>query len=150
MIFPVITLHQPWATWVTRSWKTIETRTHRRFAGLAGKKILIHAGLGIDSGDAVIKNPYLTKSQIIYNPDEVISGFILCVAQVSKFSLLNDSHSKAALIDCGNTQRYGLFLENIERLPPIQVSGERGVWYFNLSTGQKVKKELCKSKSFGF
>lgn len=44
MIYPVITLYQPWATWIMRGWKTIETRTHNRFACLDHKTILIHAG----------------------------------------------------------------------------------------------------------
>lgn len=31
-----ISMWQPWAWWVMRGWKTIETRTHNRFKGLAG------------------------------------------------------------------------------------------------------------------
>lgn len=44
----VITLWQPWATWVVLGWKTIETRLHPRFASLAGQVIGIHAGLKFD------------------------------------------------------------------------------------------------------
>src|SRR5687767_2133477 len=107
-IYPVITLYQPWATWIMRGWKTIETRTHDRFKSLAGKIILIHAGKTTDANAA--HNPYLTIEQIKENPDEMVSGYILGSVFVSQFSQLSAQHSKAALIECYNTLRYGLFL----------------------------------------
>src|SRR5690242_4550408 len=76
-ILPVITLYQPWATWIMREWKTIETRTHARFACLLHKTILIHAGQKTDDSHLTVQNPYLTREQIIFNPDEVINGAIL-------------------------------------------------------------------------
>jgi len=48
MIYPVITIKQPWASRIARAQKTIETRTHSRFKRLKGKTILIHVGAGID------------------------------------------------------------------------------------------------------
>lgn len=83
-IYPVITLYQPWATWIVRGWKTIETRTHNKFACLIGKTILIHAGQKTDA--SAINNPYLTKEQLLYNPDEVINGYILCSTHVKSFN----------------------------------------------------------------
>lgn len=74
-IYPVITLYQPWATWIMRRWKTIETRTHNRFVKLLGKSVLIHAGQQTDATAAW--NPYLTEEEILFNPDEVINGAIL-------------------------------------------------------------------------
>src|SRR5689334_13020773 len=87
MIYPVITLYQPWATWIMRGWKTIETRTHNKFSRLEGKRILIHAGLTTDA-DA-INNPYLTKQQLSFNPDEMINGVILGSVFVNDFRRLN-------------------------------------------------------------
>ena len=43
-VYPVLTLYQPWATFIADGLKTIETRTHNRFTSLYGKTILIHAG----------------------------------------------------------------------------------------------------------
>lgn len=110
-IFPVITLYQPWATWIMREWKLIETRTHNRFASLVHRTVLIHAGQRTDDSEAVIKNPFLTHEQIISNPDEVINGAILGSVYVDACGLLcgDDYENKAALIECKN--RYGLFLE---------------------------------------
>lgn len=137
-IYPVITLHQPWATWIIRGWKTIETRTHNRFKSLYGKTILIHAGQGVDEFAAF--NPYLTKAQICQNPDEVISGAILGSAFVHSFGKLNESHAPAALIEC-KTERYGLVLTNIKAFEkPILISGGQGIWFFDMDTHQKVKK----------
>lgn len=144
MILPVITLYQPWATWIMRGWKTIETRTHNRFGCLLGKHILIHAGMNTDA-DA-INNPYLTKEQLLYEPDEVVNGFLLGKVFVKSFGKLSSIHSQKALIDCGNTERFGLYLSEIEKFKdPIPVKGEMGIWYFNTETMQKVKKSEPKS-----
>lgn len=141
-IYPVITLYQPWATWIARGWKLIETRLHDKFKSLEGKRILIHAGMKTDDSNAVICNPYLTSAQILYKPDEVINGYIICECLVQDFDRLNDSHSKLALIDCGSVERWGLFLNEIMAVDPIRVKGEMGIWYFNVETMQKVKKPV--------
>lgn len=138
-IFPVITLYQPWATWIMRGWKTIETRTHIRFHLLSGSILLIHAGLTTD--EKAVNNPYLTKEQIMLYPDEMINGYILGSAFVYSFRKLNDNDSQKALINCGNTVRYGLFLNDIKKFKePIKVSGEIGIWYYDLDKKEKVRK----------
>jgi hypothetical protein len=139
-IRPVITLYQPWASWIMRGWKIIETRTHDRFKSLAGKRILIHAGKKTD--ETAVNNPYLSKEQILYKPDEIINGAILGECLVQHFQKLDASHSKHSLIDCGSVERWGLFLNEIMMLEkPIEVAGEMGIWYFDLETKQKVKKK---------
>lgn len=137
-ILPVITLYQPWATWIMRGWKTIETRTHNRFKSLEHKTILIHAGQTTDK--EAINNPYLTKEQLVFNHDEMINGFILG-AYVDVCGLLcgDDYENKAALIE--TTDRYGLFLEKIDRWEiPIPEKGEMGIWYYDMDLMMKVKK----------
>lgn len=139
MILPAITLYQPWATWIMREWKTIETRTHNRFSSLENKTILIHAGLTTDSN--AINNPYLTHEQLMQNPDEVVNGYILGSAFVYKHSKLDDRHSKASLIECENTPRWGLFLTDIKPFKVgIRINGEVGIWYFDIDKNQKVLK----------
>ncbi len=140
-ILPVITLYQPWATWIMREWKTIETRTHNRFQCLKGQTILIHAGQKTDYSEVATKNNYLTWEQICYKPEELVNGFILGHVHVSGFKKLDVSHSKSALIDCEHTERWGLFLEKIHCFDvPIPVQGEMGIWYFDHELMQKVKK----------
>lgn len=141
MIYPAITLYQPWATWIMRTWKEIETRTHDHFKSLNHQTILIHAGKTTDSSDLAVKNPYLTTEQILYKPDEIINGVILGSAFVCDFGRLAGSHSKRALIDCTDTVRWGLFLRDIKVFDkPIPINGEMGIWYFDMETMQKVKK----------
>lgn len=139
-ILPVITLYQPWATWIIRGWKTIETRTHDRFKSLEDKVILIHAGQKTDETAAL--NPYLTKQQIFHNPDEIVNGYILGSVHVNAFGKLNATHSKPSLIDCANTERWGLFLDSVYNFNKsiIPVKGEMGIWYFDLDKMEKVKK----------
>lgn len=138
-IYPVITLYQPWATWIMRGWKTIETRTHNRFACLKGKEILIHSGKTTDA--TAINTPYLTKEQLLYNPDEMINGFILGSAFVKDFRLLTPQDAPAALIEC-ETKRWGLLLEKITIWDyAIPEKGEMGIWYYDAETCMKVKKE---------
>lgn len=128
MILPAITLYQPWATWIMRGWKTIETRTHNRF--------------GCTDASA-INNPYLTKEQLLHDADEMVNGFILGKVFVKSFGKLSSIDSQKALIDCGNTERFGLHLSEIEKFKePIPVKGEMGIWYFNLETLQKVKTSV--------
>lgn len=138
MIYPVITLYQPWATWIIRGWKTIETRTHNRFASLQGKTILIHAGQRTD--ESAFYNPYLTEQQIMFNPKEVINGFILGSAFVMAADICMGIDSKRALIEC-YTLRYGLYLSNVVQYDnPIPVKGEMGIWYYDTDKMIKVKK----------
>lgn len=148
-ILPVITLYQPWATWIMREWKTIETRTHSRFSSLLQKNILIHAGQKTDDSDFAVNNPYLSKEQILHNPDEMINGFILGTAYVYDFSRLSDIDSKKSLIDCDSYVRFGLFLKDIKKFDvPIPVKGEMGIWYFDMNKMEKVKKPSSQIKLF--
>ena len=142
-IYPVITLYQPWATWIMREWKTIETRTHNKFSSLINKRILIHAGQTTDS--RAVNNPYLTKDQILFNPDEMINGFILGSVFVDGFGKLDKSHSKKSLIDCEHTERWGLLLASVTKFDePIKCKGEMGIWYFDMAKMEKVKKPYNK------
>jgi len=137
-ILPVITLYQPWATWIMRGWKTIETRTHSRFSCLKGQRILIHSS----KTPCSMWNPYLTPEQLALNPDEMVNGYILGSAFVKDFRLLNESDSKAALFDCEG-QLWGLFLEDIQRWPyPIPEKGSQGIWYYDVDNLMKVKKTI--------
>lgn len=139
-ILPVITLYQPWATWIMRGWKSIETRTHDRFACLKGKTILIHAGQRTDDSEAVIHNPYLSKEEILRDPDEVVNGYILGTARVYNARWLWPTDSIWALIEC-ETKRFGLELDAIKKFEtPIPEKGEMGIWYYDLNNKCKVKK----------
>lgn len=133
----VITLWQPWASFIALGWKTIETRTHDRFKNLVGEKIGIHAGNTWDKDWKELAGPYLTKMQI----DEVgllknefdlghLKGEIICTAKVTAFRELFSNDSDFALIECSSL-RYGLFLEDIKPIKPIPAKGKQGIWNYD-------------------
>ena len=131
---PCITLWQPWATWIVRGWKTIETRTHPRFKSLAGKRIGIHAGMMIDDSPLVVSNNYLKREQILYKPEEVVQGYLLGSALVDDFRRCTKLDSKEALIDCEYSMRWGLVLSDIRRAPtPIKIKGAQGIWTYHVA-----------------
>lgn len=129
MIYPCITLHMPWAYWVYRGWKTIETRTHKRFASLAGRQILIHASQSYQLGAG--GGTWLTDEQVT---DSIFSGtplmgHIIAIAEVVEHRPCRPNDSRMAMIEC-RTPRFGLVLRNVRPLPkPIKAKGHQGIWY---------------------
>lgn len=148
-ILPVITLYQPWATWIMREWKTIETRTHARFSSLIHRTVLIHAGQRTDDSPLTVSNPYLTQEQILHSPGEVINGAILGSVYVDACGWLcgDNYENKGALIE--TTNRYGLFLKEAKQFEkPMYVKGEMGIWYFDMDKMEKVKKPTAQTIMF--
>lgn len=125
--FPVISLWRPWANWVALEWKIIETRTHKRFAGLVGKRIGIHASLRWDLSAIAAAAPYLTFEQrTMPLPD--IGGAINCTALVTEFRRLTAEDSPLALIEC-ESERYGIVLRDVQPIKPIPCKGRQGIFY---------------------
>jgi hypothetical protein len=141
MIMTVITLWQPWASWVAEGWKTIETRTHTKFEGLAGGRILIHAGRQWDDQAVDLAFKYLTDKQRTRTIEFYgVRGKILCSAWVDFHVRCLPEDAKRALIEC-ETERYGLLLSNIQKIePPIPAKGKPGIWYYDLAAQPKEGK----------
>jgi hypothetical protein len=141
-----ITLWQPWASFISLGWKTIETRTHKKFFNLLDQTIGIHAGNKWDKDWEELAGLYLDSKQIHYTENEIkfdfltgnIRGKILCTARVYKVGYLTLEHSQAALIDCGFSyiERTGLFLSDVKQLiPPFDVKGHQGIFNVELPEG---------------
>lgn len=127
-----ISLWQPWATWVSWGWKPIETRTHKRFGGLAGKRIGIHAALKWDDEALIVAEPFLDWTQIKATLDAkytMARGALLCTAFVESHRILTPIDAPCALIEC-ETRRFGLVLRDIRSFlgAPLRMSGNRGIW----------------------
>ena len=132
----IITLWQPWASFIALGWKTIETRTHDRFRNLVGETIGIHAGNFWDKDWKELAAPWMTQIQIdevslIRNAFELGhgKGEILLTARV------NANHSRQALINCPygyGTDRFGLFLNNVRQITPIPTNGKQGIWHYDV------------------
>jgi hypothetical protein len=124
-----ISLWQPWATFVTLKWKTIETRDHAGFFSLVGQRIAIHAAKRFDKTAALSLVKYRQLS-----PMEVINlctyiklnrGKILCTAVVrtagwsTSFKHPREELEKQAMCDIEG--KYLLFLEGIRPVYPEPV-----------------------------
>jgi hypothetical protein len=137
---PTITLWQPWATWIARGWKTIETRGHDRFRKLAEHWIAIHAGgrmdnsLTLNEARALMTNDQKNRCGPIWPPKfgpSMPGRAIVCVAFVSQVRWLTEADSIAALCPCYGS-RFGLVLTNVIPLEhPIAADGHQGVWKWN-------------------
>lgn len=140
---PVITLIQPWASWVAMGWKTGETRTtttllHR----IQEKYFLVHAGKGWDEDwDVCLK--WLNEEQrawALANFSSLPSGEILAMALGGKLRPMYPEDEPSALIGSTFTKfnpkpevfrRWILPLDRIEPLEkPVPARGQQGIWYF--------------------
>jgi hypothetical protein len=145
VVFPAITLWQPWAQLIALGWKIIETRTHNRFKCLNGQTILIHAGARWDDNWFKTVAPYLDHEQE-YKSDFIkkIEPTIICSVNVFNYQLLSREHSKESLIDCFPIpfKRYGLFLKDLQLFPINtfgKIDGVQGIFYYDIEKKQKVK-----------
>jgi hypothetical protein len=136
----IITLWQPWASFISWGWKSIETRTHIRFRHLIGQTIGIHAGKVWDKNWIKLTRDYLTAEQkiqtcrlheIFDQENSDVRSSIICTAWVESCNFLEKHHSERALIDCEFTKRFGLFLPVINLIQPIRIKGHQGTWNYN-------------------
>lgn len=146
----VITLWQPWASFIALGWKTIETRDHDRFKNLVGETIGIHAGNVWDKNWFKLTIPYLTREQRLLTitvhqefkkGDNEFKGKILCTAKVDATRLLLPDDSKDALIYCPDdlyNRRFGLFLKDIKPIHHVAVKGKRGIWNYEFKEGELI------------
>ena len=121
-----ISLWQPWAQWVALSWKTIETRTHNRFASLVGQRIAIHAAQKIDW--VWRDKARLSNEQFLWTFGNMLDwprGAVVCTAQVIEHARLSAVMSPLALCDCSGNDLFGLVLEDVQRFDPIPWKGNQ-------------------------
>jgi hypothetical protein len=134
-LMPVISMWNPWATWVGIGWKKIETRTHRRLASLVGKTVGIHAALKWDEGAIEAARPWLNYEQIRMTQNMLRVGGAICwTAFVTAHRELDPLDNALALIDCTHVTRYGLFLRDVQAIEIIPCRGKQGIWYHEIPT----------------
>lgn len=130
----IISLHQPWASWVALGWKTIETRTHTRFKNLVGQTIGIHAAKHWDKEWYEKSYPFLSRNVCKETEDSLLlnapRGFLIATAFVDDFRLLKDDDSKQALCDCSGDDLFGLILSHIAEIKPIHLKGMQGIFNY--------------------
>ncbi len=123
----VITIKQPWASLIVAGLKKYEFRTwNTKYRG----DILIHAGKGIDA-KAMVRFAH-------YNL-EYPKGCLIAKATLTETIAVNDDFRKVLKKENENVyngvvntnwQGYGFKLENVERIKPIIVKGQLGLWNY--------------------
>ena len=137
-----ISMHMPWALWVTIKWKGIETRTHNKFKNLKGERIAIHATQQLYETE--FYNEYFR--QRINKKDNLIQisnqmymanmhrGMIMCTAVVKEARWApnvrfkeREDWSRMAMIDVAG--KFCLFLEDVKPLKKqIPYTGQQGIF----------------------
>jgi hypothetical protein len=67
-------------------------------------------------------------------------GVIIAIAKVSDCKILTPVDSPAALIDCKNVKRYGLFLTDIIRVEPYPFHGGQCQKYVDINKLTQLKQ----------
>lgn len=131
----VITLWQPWASFIALGWKTIETRTHIRFRNLAGQTIGIHAAKHWDNEWYPTSYSHLSTNQLEETESSLLlnapRGCLIATALVEEFRSLDKKDSYNAKCYCGDNDLFGLVLSNIARIEPIPMKGMQGIWNYD-------------------
>lgn len=137
---PIITMWRPWANWVALGWKSIESRTHRKLASLAGRRIGILAGAKWDDEALVLARPYLDDWKLEETGlwKRKVESMVLCTAFVRAHRRLVPDDEREALIEC-TTERFGLILEDVEILSPfVEMKGAQAIRYAVLPKGEPL------------
>ena len=127
----VITIKQPWATLIAEGYKEYEFRTWKtKYRG----EILIHAGQSIDK-KAIERFKHLGLKYPI--------GQIIAKATISDCMKVDDNlrdilAKKDPIVYKGVIHKtsndwdgYGLKLENIRKITPIEIDGKLGLWNYD-------------------
>lgn len=141
---PVLTLHQPWASWIVAGWKTGETRTSSRVLKmLDGRFFYVHAGQAWDSTAIDTAHEWLKPEQVATTHREIfpLRGQVLALVLGGKLRPMEERDEPLGLIGSTWTpdryavpaRRYPRWFLPIERVDaldnPIPAKGQQGLWY---------------------
>ena len=128
-----ITLHQPWASLVSKGWKQYETRdwpTNHR--GL----IAIHAGRKPKGKQELREHEKVVESfKDLLNEDCPYSS-VIAIAQLTDVVCMTEefiNQQTETELRCGDWKvgRYAFKLENVRAIAPIPALGKQGLWKWN-------------------
>lgn len=134
---PVLSLHQPWATWIARARKTIETRPHARYRGLLGRQISIHAAMRLERAAWVIAAPYQPIGweghPAEFGTPQMPAGALVATAVISGVRPMTTMDCYDALCDWSPGRWAYVFCDVRPLRDPIYLRGHQGIWYMERS-----------------
>lgn len=134
MGMPAITLHAPWGSLIAAGFKTIETRSHNRFARLVGRRIAIHQGKGRAPLDQVSKwlravGASRAATWVLDYGARAPLGRVVATALVHAAGPLDGSIQTNMAAGLPTAGLYGLCLADIRAFEdPVQARGAQGIW----------------------
>ena len=122
LIYPVLSLWQPWASLMADNRKPIETRHWPAPAWLIGQEFAIHAAMRIDANACIYFG---------YDPLTIPRGCILSIHKLTKCEKFTERSRDEIGDEYGDFEmgRYGWFAPLLRKLnPPIAAKGHQGIW----------------------
>ena len=124
-----LTIKQPFASLIAEGYKVYEFRTWKtKYRG----DILIHAGKSIDK-EAMKRFAYLN---LTYPTGKIIAKATItdCIEiddnMKKKLKELDEKVYHGAITKHSNKNEFGFKLENVEKIPPIEINGALSFWEF--------------------
>jgi hypothetical protein len=136
--YHAFTIQPPWGSLIARGRKTIETRTHRRFKCLTGRRVALHQGKLLDR--ACVRT--MQEVGIIPTLDDLahakrFAGAVVAVVTISQTAWLVDDDpwpNAFACCRCG-PHLYGYDLTDVQPLEkPVYLQGQQGIFFVTKSS----------------
>ena len=130
----VITIKQPWATLIAEGYKEYEFRTwYTKYRG----DILIHAGKSVDKNAMARFKEYNLEypTGCIIAKAKLTDSIYVDKAFVDKVypknPLVYSGIKSRTIVDNNSWDGYGFKLENVEKIKPIYINGQLGLWEYD-------------------
>lgn len=134
-------VRHPWAFWMMKGWKTVETRKNRILQQMVGQRFAIQGARLLNLKAFDMAAPYLTKRQMEITKEQMRVardahrrnipsvdprfGAIVATFRGVEIRRLTEEDEKFALFDCAGL--WGLFISDIQIIdPPIPWKGRIG------------------------
>ncbi len=133
---PVISLHQPWASWIAWGYKNVETRGHTRFGKLVGQRVGIHAARKWDR-DAWFARRFLPRgAQARLLQKRYPRGAIVATARIWDYGPMVPGDELGALLACHDGVVAYRLTDVVRVMPEYPAKGRQGIWYVEVEEWQ--------------
>lgn len=157
MIFPAITIRQPWAGLVAAGFKTVENRTIRPPASVRGRRVAIHAGRMFDANwdafygaRAIVDDEIYETLKLVPPPLADAHKAVLATARVVGYVVKPSGNAASTTMFSASHDltdddllwwdraRIGWILRDTVALPePVAARGNQGVWNWTVPEGME-------------
>ena len=125
-----LSIQEPFATWIAKGYKRIETRGYSAWKKYIGKEVYIHASSKFWKDLTEEQKKFMLQYPEKYKPGYIIAKGILKESLPYKELSLTGQERQLGFYGEG---RWGWCFENVKLLDePIKASGQLGFWKFEI------------------